>query len=157
MRPPRRWGFRCAKCSGSWLSWANRSGEQGLDLSVRGGRHNVAGFGTNDGGVVLDLRLMNNVHIDPERRIASVGGGATWGDVDYAAWAFGLATPGAILSTTGVGGLGLGAGFGHLTRRYGLVVDNFRAMDVVTADGRLAHAGEDENPDLYLGTSRWRR
>lgn len=131
------------------IAGVNLAREQGLDLSVRGGRHNVAGFGTNDGGVVLDLRFMNNVHIDPQRKIAWVGGGATWGDVDHAAWAFGLATPGGILSTTGVGGLGLGGGFGHLTRRYGLVIDNFRAMDVVTADGRLTHVGEDENPDLF--------
>jgi FAD/FMN-containing dehydrogenase len=123
--------------------------ERGLDLSVRGGRHNVAGFGVNEGGVVLDLRQMNNVHIDPERRLASVGGGATWGDVDHAAWAFGLATPGGVLSTTGVGGLGLGGGFGHLTRRFGLVIDNMQAMDVVTADGRLVRASDDENPDLF--------
>jgi FAD/FMN-containing dehydrogenase len=123
--------------------------EQGLDLSIRGGRHNVAGFGTNDGGVVLDLRQMNDVHIDPACKRASVGGGATWGDVDHAAWAFGLATPGGVLSTTGVAGLGLGGGFGYLTRRFGLVVDNFRAMDVVTADGRLVHASDDENEDLF--------
>ena len=123
--------------------------EQGLDLSIRGGRHNVAGFGTNDDGVVLDLRQMNNVHVDPEQKIAWVGGGATWGDVDHAAWPFGLATPGGILSTTGVAGLGLGGGFGHLTRRFGLVVDNMRSMDVVTADGKLVHASDDENPDLF--------
>jgi FAD/FMN-containing dehydrogenase len=123
--------------------------EQGLDLSVRGGRHNVAGFGTNDGGVVLDLRQMNDVHIDPACKSASVGGGATWGDVDHAAWAFGLATPGGVLSTTGVGGLGLGGGFGHLTRRFGLVIDNILAMDVVTADGRLVRASYEENEDLF--------
>lgn len=123
--------------------------EQGLPLSIRGGRHNVAGFGANDGGVVLDLRRMNNVHIDPKQKVAWVGGGATWGDVDHAAWAFGLATPGGILSTTGVGGLGLGGGFGHLTRKFGLVVDNFRSMDLVTAGGKLVHASEDENPDLF--------
>jgi FAD/FMN-containing dehydrogenase len=123
--------------------------EHGLALSIRGGRHNVAGFGTNDGGVVLDLRQMNDVHIDPECKRAYVGGGATWGDVDHAAWAFGLATPGGILSTTGVAGLGLGGGFGQLTRRFGHVVDNFRAMDVVTADGRLVRASDDENEDLF--------
>lgn len=131
------------------IAGVNCAREQGLDLSVRGGRHNVAGFGTNDGGVVLDLRSMNDVHIDPERKVAWVGGGATWGDVDHAAWSFGLATPGGILSTTGVAGLGLGGGFGHLTRRFGLVVDNFRSLEVVTADGRLVHASEEENPDLF--------
>ena len=123
--------------------------ERGLDVSIRGGRHNVAGFGTNDGGVVLDLRQMNSVHIDPKTKIAWVGGGATWGDVDHAAWAFGLATPGGVVSTTGVAGLGLGGGFGHLTRRFGLVVDNIRSMDVVTAGGRLVRASEDENADLF--------
>ena len=131
------------------IAGVNYAREQGLDLSVRGGRHNVAGFGTNDGGVVLDLRQMNDVHIDPECRLAYAGGGATWGDVDHAAWPLGLATPGGILSTTGVAGLGLGGGFGHLTRRFGLVIDNFRAMDVVTADGRLVRASDDENPELF--------
>ncbi len=131
------------------IAGVNYAREQRLDLSIRGGRHNVAGFGTNDGGVVLDLRQMNNVHIDPECKRAYVGGGATWGDVDHAAWAFGLATPGGVLSTTGVAGLGLGGGFGHLTRRFGLVIDNFRAMDVVTADGRLVRASDDENEDLF--------
>jgi len=131
------------------IAGVNYAREQGLELSIRGGRHNVAGFGTNDGGVVLDLRQMNNVHIDPERKIAWAGGGATWGDVDHAAWPFGLATPGGILSTTGVAGLGLGGGFGHLTRRFGLVVDNIRSLDVVTAEGTLVHASETDNPDLF--------
>jgi len=102
------------------IAGVNFAREQGLDLSIRGGRHNVAGFGSNDDGVVLDLRDMNDVHVDPEQRIAWVGGGATWGDVDHAAWPFGLATPGGIISTTGVAGLGLGGGFGHLTRRFDL-------------------------------------
>ncbi|HYH12486.1 MAG TPA: FAD-dependent oxidoreductase, partial [Thermomicrobiales bacterium] len=131
------------------IAGVNFARERHLDLSIRGGRHNVAGFGTNEGGVVLDLRHINNVHVDPVRKIASVGGGATWGDVDHAAWVFGLATPGGILSTTGVAGLGLGGGLGHLTRRYGLVVDNIVALDVVTADGRLVRASESEHPDLY--------
>jgi hypothetical protein len=131
------------------IAGVNVASEHGLDLSVRGGRHNVAGFGTNDGGVVLDLRNIANVHVDPERRIASVGGGATWAAVDHAAWAFGLATPGGVISTTGVAGLGLGGGFGHLTRRFGLVVDNIRACDVVTANGRLVRVSENENPDLF--------
>lgn len=135
------------------IAGVNYAREQGLDLSIRGGRHNVAGFGSNDDGVVLDLRQMNNVHVDPDRKIAWVGGGATWGDVDHAAWPFGLATPGGILSTTGVGGLGLGGGFGHLTRQFGLVVDNFRSMDVVTAEGKLVRASKDENPDLFWALS----
>jgi FAD/FMN-containing dehydrogenase len=92
---------------------------------------------------------MNDVRIDPERRVAYVGGGATWGDLDHAAWAFGLATPGGIISTTGVAGLGLGGGFGYLTRRFGLVIDNIVGADIVTADGNFVHAGADENPDLF--------
>lgn len=131
------------------IAGVNFAREHSLDLSIRGGRHNVAGFGTNDDGIVLDLRALNNVHIDPARKVAFAGGGATWGDVDHAAWAFGLATPGGILSTTGVAGLGLGGGLGHLTRRFGLVVDNILAADVVTADGRLVRASDQENPDLF--------
>jgi FAD/FMN-containing dehydrogenase len=123
--------------------------EEQIDLSIRGGGHNVAGFGTNDGGVVLDLSLMRNVRIDLVRRTARVGGGATWGDVDHAGHAFGLATPSGIISTTGVGGLTLGGGFGYLTRRYGLTIDNLISADVVTADGELRIASADENPDLF--------
>jgi FAD/FMN-containing dehydrogenase len=123
--------------------------ERTLPLSIRGGGHNVAGFGTNDGGVVLDLSLMRNVRVDPRRRTARAGGGATWGDMDHAGYAFGLATPGGVLSTTGIGGLTLGGGFGYLTRRYGLSADNLLSADVVTADGELMTASADENPDLF--------
>jgi FAD/FMN-containing dehydrogenase len=123
--------------------------EREMPLSIRGGGHNVAGFGTNDGGIVLDLSLMRNIRIDPKRRTARAGGGATWGDMDHAGHAFGLATPGGILSTTGVGGLTLGGGFGYLTRRYGLSADNLLSADVVTADGELMNASADENPDLF--------
>jgi FAD/FMN-containing dehydrogenase len=123
--------------------------EHGLPLSVRSGGHSVPGFSVNDGGIVLDLSPMHNVHIDPARSVASVGGGATWGDVDHAAWPFGLVTPGGVISSTGVAGLGLGGGFGHLSRRFGLVVDNILSADVVTAAGKLVHASEEENADLF--------
>ena len=125
------------------------AGEQGLDLSIRGGGHNVAGFSTNDGGVVLDLSRMRDVRIDPKRRVARVSGGATWGDVDHAGSAFGLATPSGVISTTGVGGLTLGGGFGHLTRRYGLTIDNLISADLVTADGELKTVSAEENSDLF--------
>jgi FAD/FMN-containing dehydrogenase len=123
--------------------------EHDLALSVRSGGHSVPGFSVNDGGVVLDLSPMHNVHIDPGHSVATVGGGATWADVDHAAWPFGLVTPGGVISSTGVAGLGLGGGFGHLSRRFGLVVDNMRSADVVTADGQLVHASEHENADLF--------
>jgi FAD/FMN-containing dehydrogenase len=123
--------------------------ERNLDLSVRGGGHNVAGFGTNDGGVVLDLSLMRNIRVDPKTSTARAGGGATWADMDHAGHAYGLATPGGVLSTTGIGGLTLGGGFGYLTRRYGLSADNLISADVVTADGDRLTASADENPDLF--------
>ncbi|HWV35241.1 MAG TPA: FAD-binding oxidoreductase, partial [Thermomicrobiales bacterium] len=123
--------------------------DAGWPISVRAGGHSVPGFSTNDDGMVIDLAPMRNVHIDPARKVATVGGGATWGDVDHAAWSFGLVTPGGVVSTTGVTGLGLGGGFGHLTRRFGLVVDNMLGADVVTADGELVYTSERENPDLF--------
>lgn len=123
--------------------------EHHLPLSVRSGGHSVPGFSVNDGGMVIDLSPIRNVHIDQDREIATVGGGATWGDVDHAAWPFGLVTPGGVISSTGVAGLGLGGGFGHLSRRFGLVVDNIRSARVVTAAGELVHASERENPDLF--------
>ncbi len=127
----------------------NFAREQDLLLSIKAGAHNVNGFASNDGGLVLDLSGMRSVTVDPTRRLAIVGGGALWADVDHAAHVYGLATPGGILSTTGVAGLTLGGGFGHLTRRYGLCCDNLRLAEVVTADGRIVTASEGENADLF--------
>ncbi len=121
----------------------------GLPLAVRGGGHNVAGLGTSDGGIVLDLGAMKGIRVDPMARTARVEGGSTWGDVDHATHAFGLAVPSGIISTTGVGGLTLGGGFGHLTRKYGLSCDNLLSADVVTADGRFVTASATEHPDLF--------
>jgi FAD/FMN-containing dehydrogenase len=123
--------------------------DQDLLLSVKGGAHNVTGFASNDGGVVIDMSGMKQVAVDAANRTATIGGGATWGDVDHATHAYGLATPGGILSTTGVAGLTLGGGFGHLTRRFGLCCDNLLAAELVTADGQIVNASGDENPDLY--------
>ena len=123
--------------------------DQGRILSVRGGSHCVPGFGTNDDGIVCDLVAMRAVRVDPAARTARAEGGATWGDLDHATHAFGLATTGGIISTTGVAGLTLGGGIGHLARGCGLSCDNLISADVVTADGQLLTASEDENADLF--------
>lgn len=123
--------------------------ENGLDLAVRGGSHSVPGFGTCDDGVVADLTGMRGVRVDPGDRTARAEGGATWGDFNAATHVFGLATTGGIISTTGVAGLTLGGGIGYLCRGQGMSCDNLVSADVVTADGRLVVASEDENEDLY--------
>ena len=120
-----------------------------LDLSIRGGSHSVPGFGTNDNGVVIDLSLMRSVRVDPKAKTARAEGGATWGDFNHATHAFGLATTGGIISTTGVGGLTLGGGIGYLARGFGLSCDNLISADVVTADGRFLTASDKENEDLF--------
>jgi FAD/FMN-containing dehydrogenase len=123
--------------------------EHDLLLSVRGGGHNGPGLALCEGGLVVDLSEMNGVRVDPEARTARVEAGCLWRDVDHATHAFGLATVSGIISTTGVAGLTLGGGHGYLTRKHGLTVDNLLSADVVLADGRLVHASEDENPDLF--------
>jgi FAD/FMN-containing dehydrogenase len=125
------------------------AGEHDLPVAVRGGGHSFAGFGTCDGGIVIDLGAMHAVRIDPVARRASVQGGATWGDLDHESAAFGLATTGGLISTTGVGGLTLGGGIGWLMRKYGMACDNLVGADVVTAAGELVHANADDHTDLY--------
>ncbi|WIG95962.1 FAD-binding oxidoreductase [Myxococcus sp. SDU36] len=123
--------------------------EQGLMLAVRGGGHNGAGLGTCDGGLVVDLSLMRGVRVAPESGTVRVAGGSVWGEVDHATHALGLAVPSGIISTTGVGGLTLGGGLGHLTRRYGLTIDSLLAVDMVLADGRFVTANAAQHPDLF--------
>jgi FAD/FMN-containing dehydrogenase len=123
--------------------------DHGLLLAIRGGGHNGAGLGTCDDGVVIDLSLIRDVEVDPGNRTVRVGGGCTWSDVDTATNEHGLATPSGIISTTGVGGLTLGGGLGHLTRKCGLSIDNLLEAELVLASGERVRASADENPDLY--------
>jgi FAD/FMN-containing dehydrogenase len=123
--------------------------EHDLPLSVRGGGHNVAGNAVNDGGLVIDLSLMNGVHVDPATQTVRAQGGATWGDTDRETQLFGLAVPGGVVSTTGIAGLTLHGGVGHLRRKYGLSLDSLLSVDIVTADGQLRRASSSENDDLF--------
>ncbi len=123
--------------------------EDHITLAIRGGGHNGPGLGMCDDGLVIDLSLMKGVRVDPVAKTVRAEGGATWGDVDHATHAFGLATPSGIMSTTGVGGLTLGGGLGHLARTCGLTIDNLLAVDMVLADGRFVTASADENQDLF--------
>jgi FAD/FMN-containing dehydrogenase len=123
--------------------------KHGLLLAVRAGGHNIAGNAVCDGGLLIDLTPMKSVRIDPQARTARVEPGVTLGEFDREAQAFGLATPLGINTTTGVAGLTLGGGFGWISRKHGLTVDNLISVDVVTAKGELLHASERENPDLF--------
>jgi len=125
------------------------AGEQGLELAVRGGGHSLPGFGSCDGGIVLDLSRMRDVQVDVAGRRAVAGGGCTWADYDRATQAHGLASTGGLVSTTGVGGLTLGGGIGWLTRAHGLACDNLLSAEIVTASGEVARAAGDENEELF--------
>jgi len=127
----------------------NFARDNGVPLAICGGGHNAGGLGSVDGGLVINLSKMRGIRVDPKTKTVQVQAGCRWGDVDHAAHAYGLAIPSGIISTTGVGGLTLGGGLGHLTRNYGLTIDNLLEADVVLADGSMVVAGPDENPDLY--------
>ncbi len=131
------------------IAAVNFGRENDIRTSVRCGGHNGAGLALVDNGLVIDLSRMNGVRVNPDEKTVRAEGGCTWGDVDHATHAFGMATVSGVVSTTGVGGLTLGGGHGYLTRKYGLTIDNLLEADVVLADGSLVHASKNENPDLF--------
>jgi FAD/FMN-containing dehydrogenase len=118
-------------------------------IGIRGGGHSAGGLAVCDDGLIIDLSAMRNIRVDAEARTARVEGGCTWGDVDRTTHAYGLAVPSGFISTTGVAGLTLGGGTGHLTRRFGLTIDSLLSADLVLADGRQIRASEEEHPDLF--------
>ena len=140
-----------ARCIGSAdvVAAVRYARERDLEIAIRGGGHNVAGTAVCEDGIVIDLSAMRGVRVDHAGYRAWVQGGALWGDVDYETQAHGLATTGGIVSHTGVAGLTLGGGVGWLMRKHGLTIDNLLAANVVTADGELLRASEDEHPDLF--------
>jgi FAD/FMN-containing dehydrogenase len=126
-----------------------RGRREGLELSVRGGGHNVAGKAVTDGGLMIDLSPMKEIEVHPEARTARAQPGLTWDELNIATAPHGLATTGGVVSTTGIAGLTLGGGFGWLQGRYGLAVDNLLAAEVVTADGQVLQASEEDDADLF--------
>ena len=139
---------RCASVDDvvSCIRFADR---RHLLLAIRGGGHSFGGFGCCDDGLVIDLSELNEVVVDPVARTAKVGGGCRWREVDRATHAFGLATPNGLISTTGVGGLTLGGGIGHLTRKYGLTIDNLLSVEIILADGSFVTADDTQHEDLF--------
>ena len=140
-----------ARCSGTAdvVDAVKLGRDLGLEIAVRGGGHNVAGRATVDDGLMIDLALMKGVHVDAKARTGRVQGGVTWGEFNRETQVHGLATTGGVISTTGVAGLTLGGGLGWLMSKYGLALDNLLSVELVTADGKVVRAAEDENPDLF--------
>ncbi len=139
---------RCADVA-DVMAAVNIVRENDLLVAIRGGGHNGPGLGTCDDGLVFDMSAIKYTRVDPQASTVQVGGGSTWGDVDHATHAFGLATPSGVVSTTGVGGLTLGGGHGYLTRKYGLTIDNLLSADMVLADGSFVTVSAEENQDLF--------
>lgn len=142
-----------ARCAGAddVVAAVRFAREHDLPVSVRGGGHSVAGYSVCDGGLMIDLSLMKSIRVDPNARTARAAGGVLWAEFDRATQPFGLATTGGIISHTGIGGLTLGGGLGHLMRRHGLTVDNLLAVDLVTADGGQLHVSAATEPELFWG------
>ena len=128
------------------MTCVNFGREHGIEIAIRGGGHNAGGLGIWDGALVIDLSQLRSTTVDPVARTVRVDAGCTWGDVDHATGAFGMATPSGFISSTGVAGLTLGGGIGYLTRRFGLTVDALLSADVVLADGRLSRPARLRTP-----------
>src|SRR5256886_12669939 len=143
------------QCSGAAdvVDAVNFAREQNLLVSIKAGGHNVAGNAVNDGGLVIDLSQMRGVHVGSATGIVRAEGGATWGECDRETQLFGLAVPGGVVSTTGIAGLTLHGGVGHLRRKHGLSIDNLLSVDIVTADGQLRKASATENEELFWAVS----
>ncbi len=139
---------RCADVA-DVVTAVNFGRNNNLLVSIRGGGHNAGGLGICDDGLVIDLSKINYTRVNAENKTIRVGGGSTWGDVDHAGHAYGLAVPSGIISTTGVGGLTLGGGLGYLSRKYGLTIDHLIEADMVLADGSIVTASNEENPELF--------
>src|SRR3954447_25748178 len=139
---------RCESCA-DVVAAVHMAREHGLLLAVRDGGHSAAGHGVCEGGLVLDLSQMRSIEVDPVARTARADPGLTWGALDAATQAFGLATTGGVISTTGIAGLTLGGGLGWLMRKHGLTSDNLLAAEVVTAAGEVVQASAEEHPDLF--------
>lgn len=140
-----------AKCNDAAdvVTAVNYGRDNNILISIRGGGHNAGGLGICNDGLVIDLSKINYTRVNSKSKTIRVGGGCTWGDVDHAGHAYGLAVPTGIISTTGVGGLTLGGGLGYLTRKCGLTIDNLLEADMVLGDGSIVTASADDNEDLY--------
>lgn len=140
-----------AQCSGTAdvIDAVKFARKNNIEVSVRGGGHNVAGCALCDDGMMIDLSKMRGIHVDASQKLARVQGGATWGDLDRETQVFGLAAPGGVVSTTGVAGLTLGGGLGYMRKKHGLSCDNLQSVEIVTAEGKLLTASQDENEDLF--------
>ncbi|WP_135302780.1 FAD-binding oxidoreductase [Haloarcula amylovorans] len=140
-----------AQCTGTAdvVACVDFAGENDLEIAIRGGGHNVAGKAVTEGGLLIDLSRMNGVRVDRDARTVRAGGGAELGDVDHETQVFGLATALGAVSQTGIAGLTLNGGYGHLSREYGLAADNLVSADVVTADGEVLTVSEDSHEDLF--------
>ena len=140
-----------ARCRGvaDVVDAVNLTRKLGLEVAVRGGGHNVAGRATIDGGLVIDLSLMKGIEVDPKGRTVRAQGGVTWGELNRETQLHGLAVTGGVVSSTGIAGLTLGGGLGWLMGKHGLALDNLQSVELVTAEGKVVRASENEEPDLF--------